>query len=65
MSTGILFFFRFVKKSLEKNEHSRASALLILKTVIQCIVIYQWNIRQFVYQWSPKVANVSPKRFKQ
>ncbi|MDR2757110.1 MAG: hypothetical protein LBC20_15545 [Planctomycetaceae bacterium] len=27
------------------------------------IVIYQWNIRQFVYQWTPKVANVSPKRF--
>ncbi|MDR2754356.1 MAG: hypothetical protein LBC20_01495 [Planctomycetaceae bacterium] len=28
-------------------------------------VIYQWNIRQFVYQWSPKVGNVSPKGFKQ
>jgi hypothetical protein len=30
---------------------------------LDLFVIYQWNIRQFVYQWAPKVGNVSPKSF--
>jgi hypothetical protein len=57
---------RYVKSLITISKNIILTKILLNKcnySVSAMFVIYQWTIRQFVYQWTPKAGNVSPKCF--